>query len=392
MTTGELARNSEVHTLVRVAFLLRLATLLASLLGFVNQSLTVVGASAIIVLALTSLAGLSIDGTPALLHRHPILVVLDSLVMTAVMVVLGTDNPLVLVTLSSCLVLGVVLTPVPAALSMIVLVGGYLTAALVDPTGTVSFVSLFGFPVTFISVGVMGQVFRVLAQRKRQSERALADLVSDAATAQERARLARELHDSTAKTLQGLALTAQSLPHWIEHDPDRASARAADIASSAGEAITRLRDLLTTLRHDDLEQPFHDSLAAMARDTAQLHGVRVQLTLEPVPHSDPGVRYELLAATREAIINAAVHSGSERVSVTLTDHGEEAEIVVRDEGSGFALDSLPEREREGHFGVRGYSERLAAIGGRAEVRTELGRGTSVRMVAPVMGLREMWHE
>ena len=378
----------EVRVLIRVSFLLRMLTLLASLSGYVDRTLSPLAICAIILLTATSMAGISIPSVPEFLQRHPMLVVVDALVMTGLMVALGTDNPLVLVALSSCVVTGVVLSPVSAGLSTFVMVGGYLAASLRDQEFERSFLAAYGFPITFVLVVVLGQVFRVLAERKRQSERAFADLVSGAAAAQERARLARELHDSTAKTLQGLALTARSLAHWIERDPQRAAAEASGIAESASEAIERLRDLLSTLRQDNLDQPFHESLGALARDCTHGHDVRLRLELEPVTLSAPSARYELLAAAREAIHNAVNHSGTDRILVRLRSSGDELVIEVVDDGCGFSMDVLIEREREGHFGVRGYTERLAQIGGRAEIDSHPGRGTSVRLVAPLMGLKE----
>lgn len=378
----------EVRTLIRVAFLMRMLTLLASLAGFVEKTLSPVAIVAIAFLTLSSMAGISLPAVPDYLQRHPLLVMVDGLVMTALMVALGTDNPLVLVALSSCVVTGVVLPLVPAALSTIAMVGGYLTASLLDNDIDSSFLVAYGFPVTFVSVVVLGQVFRLLAARKRQSERAFADLVSGAAAAAERARLARELHDSTAKTLQGLTLTAQSLEHWIQRDPQRAAAEAGDIARASADAVVRLRELLSTLRQDHLDQPFHESLATLARDCTHGHDVRLRLDLEEVMVSAPSVRYELLAAAREAILNAVAHSGADRLSVRMCSDGDDLVVEVADDGCGFSLDVLPARERDGHFGVRGYTERLAQVGGRAEIESAAGRGTSVRLVAPLMGLKE----
>jgi signal transduction histidine kinase len=378
----------EVRALIRVSFLLRMLTLLASLSGYVDRTLSPLAIVAIILLTATSMAGIAIPEVPDFLQRHPFLIVVDGLLMTGLMVTLGTDNPLVLVALSSCVITGVVLAPIPAALSTFAMVGGYLAASLRDDELERSFLAAYGFPVTFVLVVVLGQVFRVLAERKRQSERAFADLVSGAAAAQERARLARELHDSTAKTLQGLVLTARSLEHWIERDPRRAAAEASDIAESASDAVVRLRELLSTLRQDNLDQPFHESLAALARDCTHGHDVRLRLELDQVTVSAPSVRYELLAAAREAILNALTHSGTDRLVVRLHSSGDDLTIEVVDSGCGFSLDVLADREREGHFGVRGYTERLEQVGGRADIESHLGRGTCVRLVAPLMGLKE----
>ncbi|CAI9415486.1 sensor histidine kinase [Nocardioides sp. T2.26MG-1] len=392
MTTEAIA-TSEIRTLVRVSFFLRMLTLFASLTAYTDQRLTAGAIAAIIFLTASSMAGIALPTAPAFLERHPILAACDALVMTGLMVALGTDNPLVLVALSSCIIIGVVLPPAAAVLSTVTMVSGYLAGSLADDGQERSFLADYGFPVTFVCVVVLGQVFRILAERKRQSERAFADLISGTVTAEERARLARELHDSTAKTLQGLVLSAQALTHWIPVDPARACTEAKAIAASADDAIVRLRSLLSTLRQDDLSQPFHESLAALARDCTQdALQVRLRLELEPVELSAPAVRYELLAAAREAICNAVAHADTDRITVRLysTDDGEVA-IEVSDGGCGFSVEILPERERAGHFGVRGYSERLASIGGRADLSSTPGRGTRVRFVAPVMGLREGAH-
>ncbi|HYF73421.1 MAG TPA: ATP-binding protein, partial [Nocardioides sp.] len=150
---------------------------------------------------------------------------------------------------------------------------------------------------------------------------------------------------------------------------------------------------LSTLRQDDLTQPFHESLATLARTCTQdAPQVRLRLELEPVELSAPSVRYELLAAVREALCNAVTHSQSDRIRVRLytTDDGEVA-VEVSDGGCGFSVDILPERERQGHYGVRGYTERLALVGGRADITSSPGSGTQVRFVAPLMGLREGAH-
>ena len=379
-------RVSELRTLVRVSLVLRLFTLLASMFGFVGQELTPVALGAIIFLALTSMAGLSSSQATVVLSRHPILAIVDILVITGLMLVLGVENPLVLATLSSSVIIGVLLAPLPAALCTVVLVGGYVVAA--SDAERSSFVTLLALPLTFMSVVVMGQAFRVVGERKRQSERAFADLVSGAAAAQERSRLARELHDSTAKTLQGLALGARSLSIWIEREPARALTHAEDIAVSAEEAIVQLRTLLSTLRQDDPDLPFDQTLQTLARDLGQQHGVKVRCELEAVPVSEPGVRYELLAAVREALVNAAVHSGQSVVDLSLAAQGPDVVITVHDAGKGFDPAILPQRELDGHFGVRGYTERLAVVGGHAEVDSHVGKGTTVRLSAPLAGLRE----
>lgn len=381
------AEAPELRTLVRFAFLFRLITIVASLFGFVDRQLTLPTALAIIVLLVIGLAGLMTETVPALLERHPILVALDAALMTAIMVALGTDNPLVLVALSSSVIIGVAMPPLAAALAGLVLVTGYVSANLAVGEGAHSFTTLFTLPLTLACVMMLGQVFRNVATRARQSEQALAQAISGAAASAERARLARELHDSTAKTLQGLALSASSLDAWIDRDPPRATAVAHEIRESADDAVHQLRELLSMLRQDDLALPFHEALSGMAADLCAAHGIQVALDVRPVPVVAPGARYELLVAVREALLNAIHHSGSRRVWVDLRELHDDLHLEVRDEGAGFDAAVLAERERDGHFGVRGYSERLALVGGHADVDTRPGEGTRVHFVIPGLARR-----
>ncbi|UDY25321.1 sensor histidine kinase [Nocardioides sp. Kera G14] len=374
----------ELSTLVRYAFVLRLVTILASLFAFSDRQLTVTTAVAITVLLGVGLVGLISASAPAILESHPILVALDAAVMTATMVAIGTDTPLVLVALSTSVIIGVTLPPVSAGLAGLVLVTGYVTATWASGGDSRSFTTLFSFPFTLVCVMGLCEVYRMLATRARRSEQALNHALTSAAASAERARLARELHDSTAKTLQGLSLSASSLDVWIDRDPPRAALVAHEIAEAADDAVQQLRELLSMLRQDDLALPFHKALCGMAADLCRRYDVELVTHIEPVDVSAPGARYELLAAAKEALMNALTHSGTTRIWLELRQLHGDVHLEVRDIGTGFDPSVLPDREREGHFGVRGFSERLALVGGHADVQTRAGEGTTVHFVLPGM--------
>lgn len=376
----------EAYTLVQVGLVLRLLMLFVSLLGLTREDLGWETLGGIVFLALTSAAGLLLPSALVFLSRHPLLVVGDSLVMTMLLVMLGVDNPLVLATISSAVVIGVSLAVGPALLCCLIMVNGYMLASFTAPEVERTFMGVVGVPTVFVAIAVLGQAFRVVEQRKRRSENAYAALVASTSAVHERARLARELHDSTAKTLQGLALGSHSLSGWIGRDPTFAKEEARRMAGAAEDAVKDLRSLLSTLRYDQPDVDFRETLCLLAADVHRAHGVRVDCDVSALEVSDTGARYELLAAGREALLNAAVHSGSDVVRLTGRRDGDDVVLEVQDHGCGFEERVLADRELLGHFGVRGYTERMQRLGGSVELDSRLGRGTTVRLRAPALAL------
>lgn len=177
----------------------------------------------------------------------------------------------------------------------------------------------------------------------------------------ERADIAAHLHDSV---LQTLALIR---------------ARAGDADAVARLARAQERELRAWL-YTDWPRP-GDSLAAAVRDVAaeveDRHGVPVDVVT--VGDRTPGAGGEvLLAATREALVNAVVH-GAAPVSVYVEAGRDGAEVFVRDRGPGFELEAIP----DDRYGVReSILGRMRRHGGRAGVRGGGGQGAEVHLVAP----------
>lgn len=393
LADASLREAGQVSRLIKIAMVIRLLTLLAAMVGFVDSRLSVAHLFGILFAAGTSMLVLGNQQAVLLICRHPLLIVMDTLVMTGLMFVVGVDNSLTLASLSTALVIGLVLSVPAAALAAFILVGGYLVAASLNfpEQGTAGFVTFLGVPVMCVSLVVLGEAFRSAETAQRAAERAFVGAVTSATAAEERSRLARELHDSTAKTLQGLSLGARSLHSWITREPERARRDALDLAEAADEAVLHIRHLLSAMRQDQHDQPFAEVVRAVCDDFRQVSGLRVRLRLadqvEGEGLTDPSVRYELLACLREALLNVQSHARATAVDVSVTVDDPDVTLVVADNGAGFDLTIVPDREREGHFGLRGFTERMEAVGGTARVSSRPGAGTQVELVAPTLGLR-----
>jgi signal transduction histidine kinase len=377
--TNELAQS------VRLAMLVRLASIVIGVGGMIGDQLTVQMFICIVLLGATSAAGLLQPGFLDQLTRHPLLAMADVLIVIAVFAVLGVDSPLVLAALSTAFLIGL-LYPLHLALLLgPVLAVAYGGAAIVEHghEEETPFLLIYGLPVTFLCLVWIGQSVARIYQAQRAAEYELASFVQANAAQDERSRLAREMHDSLAKSLQGIAFGAAALPTWMERDGPRAQQEATDLAMSANQAVLEARTLMTRMRTDEPLRPFHEVLDGVLVAWSAQHGHPVRTELAAVPGLSSDARYELLAALREALENVRRHAPGAPVWVRLAGDDDTAELQITDGGPGFDPQIVPIRENEGHFGVRGMQERLQAIGGTARVDSVPGSGTAVTLRAPL---------
>ncbi|MFF3483641.1 sensor histidine kinase [Streptomyces sp. NPDC002701] len=254
-----------------------------------------------------------------------------------------------------------------------------------------------------VAAGIIGVTLRNLMFHFGTASQALAEANSRLAVAEavesERARLAREMHDSVAKTLHGLALSAEALSVAADHDTDPHSlkAQATAVAGAARRAAAESRELLTDLRaHTALSAPSMDMLTELASRVADFEsrtGLTAVFTHEgaPPPTVPPEVSRHLLSIVSEALENAHRHAEATRVEITLdTSHAPSAprpalRLTVRDDGAGTAvsLDDVRALARSGHFGLLGMLERAASVGACLRFRGAEHGGTEVTVDLPV---------
>lgn len=208
----------------------------------------------------------------------------------------------------------------------------------------------------------------------------------EAGVADERRRLAAEIHDTLAQGLTGIIAQLQVVTSVADTDPalarqhlDRAAALA---RHSLGEARRSVHDLVpAALEHDDLP----GALKKTVTGWAERHGVRAEFTVtgtaEPV-HDE--IAATLLRIAEEALVNAGRHAGASRVGVTLSFMGDELTLDVRDDGCGFDPAVLPPYRGVGGFGLGGMRARAERVAGTVEVETEPGHGTAVSARVPLV--------
>ncbi|MFC3575479.1 sensor histidine kinase [Streptomyces yaanensis] len=206
----------------------------------------------------------------------------------------------------------------------------------------------------------------------------------EAGVADERRRLAAEIHDTIAQGLTGIIAQLQVVANT--QDPTAARAhldRAAALARhSLGEARRSVHNLAPVdLEHAGLPEALKKTVAEWAERT----GLRAEFTVTGTAEQlHEEVSATLLRIAQEALSNASRHALATRVGVTLSFMGDEVSLDVRDDGRGFDPLRLPERTGSGGFGLDGMRARAERIAGFLTVESEPGHGTAVSARVPLV--------
>jgi signal transduction histidine kinase len=194
----------------------------------------------------------------------------------------------------------------------------------------------------------------------------------------ERNRLALELHDVVSQKLFSLMLTAEAAVTQLDRDPDAARTQVNRLKTLAREALDELRALILGLRPPELER---DGLEGALRKEIEMlervHGVKIDLHVEGEIDAAAERCLGVLRIAHEAIHNALRHASPSSVEVQLSDHDGKLIVEVTDDGVGFE----PERRelRSHSLGLTSMEERAGELGGRLEIRSSPGGGTTVRL-------------
>lgn len=206
----------------------------------------------------------------------------------------------------------------------------------------------------------------------------------EAGIADERRRLAAEIHDTLAQGLAGIITQLEAATESSDPAAARGHARRAVALARAGlgEARRSVHNLGPgLLEHTALP----DALRSTVEEWSAVAGVRAEFTVtgtaEPL-HDE--VEATLLRIAQEGLANARRHADASRVGVTLSYMGDEVTLDIRDDGRGFDPAALPPRERTGGFGLGGMRARAERIAGAVGIESEPGRGTAVSARVPLV--------
>jgi len=195
---------------------------------------------------------------------------------------------------------------------------------------------------------------------------------------EERRRVASDIHDDSVQMMTSVAI---NLEREARHASDpRLQVALRELEDVTRAAIGRLREMVFDLRprvldDEGLVPALTLYLEELALDTGAGYEIRNELGSEP-PDVDRTVLFRI---AQEALANVRKHARARRVEVRLSEKGDGIEMIVRDDGAGFD----PERvDRHLHVGVAEMQERAEIHGGRLEIESAPGRGTTVSVWIP----------
>lgn len=224
---------------------------------------------------------------------------------------------------------------------------------------------------TLFALAALGRANRELHAARTE----LAEL----AVAEERNRIARDLHDTLGHTLSLIALKSELARRVIADDPARAAAEIADVEEAARDALASVRETVSGYRRPSLAMELAGARTA-------LHAAGIESEVEPAPDGLPlDVEAMLGWAVREGVTNVLRHSGASRASIRILAEGAVRAVEIEDDGTTDA-----DRERAGvgvagprGTGIDGLRERAVSLGGDVVAGPLPDRGFRLRVSVPL---------
>ncbi len=200
-------------------------------------------------------------------------------------------------------------------------------------------------------------------------------------TAEERNRLARELHDSVTQTLFTASVLAEATPRIWDKDQKIARQNMDKLSLLIRGALAEMRNMLIELRSGELSYQTLDRLMITLVEAARARSRAViTISVMDIPDLPENVSLALYRIAREAMNNVILHAEATRVDVDLRVEPGQIELRIQDDGCGFD----PQTVEEGHLGIKIMRERAEEIGATMRILSKSGRGTETLIDWPII--------
>ncbi|MEU6282747.1 sensor histidine kinase [Streptomyces sp. NPDC047028] len=219
----------------------------------------------------------------------------------------------------------------------------------------------------------------VLIDELRRAQAELSQAHQRQGAADERERMAREIHDTLAQGFASIVVLAEAARAGLAGDPGRSARQLRSIESTARENLAEARALVGSGGRPDAVASVAATLRRVLERFAEDTGLTVTAELDD-PDCDQQTRIALLRCTQESLANVRKHARAATVGVVLARRPYGVELEVTDDGAGFSVG-----EPSAGFGLDGMRRRLAELGGRLTVTSSVGDGTRVLAVIPAEG-------
>ncbi len=244
--------------------------------------------------------------------------------------------------------------------------------------------SLFVRTLTFIAVGyIIARLMKAQRQQRQSLRESNLKLVNytatleQLATSQERNRLARELHDTLAHTLSGIAVQLEAASAVLDSRPEQSRLLYEQSLELTRNGLTETRRALQALRATPLEDlGLALALRNLAQTVAERCGLGLDLHIEENCNDLPvGIEQGVYRMAQEALENVSRHAQAHCLRVELRREGRTLLLTIADDGRGFDAQAV---DFESHFGLQGMRERAGMLGGHLQLDGRPGAGTTIR--------------
>jgi two-component system, NarL family, sensor kinase len=244
----------------------------------------------------------------------------------------------------------------------------------------VGIINLTGTEERALSSEELGLLATVAHQVAIAVERArLADEATRLARAEERSRIAREIHDTLAQDLTAIGLDIEGALKHLGEDSERSRHRLQRALTTTRQSLEEARRSVLDLRAGPpAGRSLADAINALGRSFTSDTGIPVGVDVTGAGALPLRVEAELYRVVQEALTNVRKHSQARHVGVQLRSRPDEVQLAIRDDGIGF--DPAHKTDGQGLIGMR---ERVDLLSGRVEVKAEPGRGTTVTILVPL---------
>jgi signal transduction histidine kinase len=275
--------------------------------------------------------------------------------------------------------------------------GGLSAAALgIALYGLIRFSSLSSQPIAIdilvirsIYLFVLAYIFGFLSefeQNQNHKLMALYKTAGEAATQEERRRIARELHDRLLQVLATLSLRLEACRKHLTMAPEELSR---ELQMMEKMTVNSIADIRKFLSGKDVPSLVPGTLVESLKDEMKFlrDGLGIRMILESEPEElnlSPELEQELYYVLRESLINIARHSHASRAVVLLKETEDQISGSVEDDGIGFELAHVT---GNGRLGLGTMEERINRLGGKLDIQTSPGKGTKISFTTPPHNMR-----
>lgn len=228
------------------------------------------------------------------------------------------------------------------------------------------------------------RLYREVVARRRAMDHLLSRV--NTAYEEERARIARELHDSIAQSLLKIIYTAGFALDFLREDPSLAVEEVEEVQQRAKECLQELRTIMANLRPTSLDiLGLKETIIRYAEQFEEENNISTTLELRGIDGIPPSVELTAFRILQEELTNVRKHSRATEVKIRCETREGDLILMVEDNGVGFDPEMVTaEQERGKHLGLMAIRERAELLGGELSIDSVPGRGTRITVRLPTV--------